>query len=160
MAIVYRYVLKEKVVDYLKYGIRLSKQFDKEVILNGYWKQCITALLNPKDNIEKFNSENYVGLKIEVSPDYCKIVETSNEKENLKAIEYKDYILGTYKNPEVLITTSILPEKISVLNKDIDVPVLYDNSQDYYYACRITEMLEEMSPKNAYEALKTYTNNQ
>lgn len=156
MAIVYHYVSKEKATDYLKYGIRLSKQFDKEVVLNGYWKQCITALLNPKDNLEKFNSDNDIALKIEVSPDYCKIVESSEEKENLKAIDYENYILGTFLHPEVLITTSVLPEKISVLNKDIDVPVLYDNSEDYYYQCRIAELLEEMAPREVYESLKSH----
>lgn len=156
MAIVYRYVKKDDSSDLLKYGIRLSKQFDKEVNFNGYSKPCICALLNPKDNEDKFNSDLYVGLKIDVSNEYCKVVDSSLNEDERTVLELNDYILGTFKTPEILITTSILPEKISLLNKDIDVPVLYDNSRDYFYSCRITEMLDEMSPKEAYVVLKNY----
>ena len=159
MAIVYRYVKKDKAQDILKYGIRLSKQFDKEVNLNGYQKQCITSLLNPKDDEVKFQSEDYVGIKIDIENEYCKVIDFSNEEEAPKAIELNNYILGTFKNPEVLITSSILPERISILNKDIDYPVLYTNSRDYFYSCRITEMLDEMSPKEAYVVLKNYYDN-
>ena len=39
---------------------------------------------------------------------------------------------GTFLAPEVLITTSVLPEKIGILNKGIDIPILYDNSKVFY----------------------------
>ena len=155
MSIIYRYVRKELANDVLKYGIRLSKQYDKEINLNGYLKPCICGLLNPKDD-EKFYSDDYVGLKIDVSNDYCKIIDTSSENEQSDIIEFSEFFLWTFEAPKVLITSSILPEKISVLNKDIDVPVLYDNSKDYFYSCRITEMLDEMSAKEAYSVLKNY----
>lgn len=155
MAIVYRYVKKELANEVLKYGIRLSKQFDKEYNLNGYLKSCICALLNPKDD-DKFYSDDYIGIKIDVSNNYCKIVDASCESEQPDLTDLDDYILGTFKTPEVLITSSILPEKISLLNKDLDFPVLYDNSRDYFYSCRITEMLDEMSYKEAYIVLKNY----
>ncbi|MBQ9266750.1 MAG: hypothetical protein IJ217_00425 [Clostridia bacterium] len=159
MAIIYRYVLKERADELLKFGIRLSKQFDKEVNLNGYPKPCITGFLNPKDSEYKFQSDEYVGLKIDVPNEYCKVMDTSEIEETPNIIELDAYQLGAFKNPEVLITTSILPEKISLLDKDIDVPVLYDNSRDLYYSCRITEMLDELSPKEAYVVLKNYFDN-
>lgn len=156
MAIIYRYVLKEKADDCLKYGISLSKQFDKEIELNGEKKPCITGLLNPKDSEYKFDSDEYVGLKIDIPNNYCRITDTSGLIDELPIVPIDDYKLGSFKNPEVLITSSILPEKISILNKDIDVPVLYTNSRDLYYSCKVTEMLDEMSPKEAYVVLKNY----
>ena len=156
MAIVYRYVLKERAEDCLKYGIRLSNQFDKELEWNGEKKPCITGLLNPKDSEYKFDSDEYVGLKIEIANNYCKVTDTSELADETPIVPLDDYKLGSFKNPEVLITSSVLPEKISLLNKDIDVPVLYETSRDLYYSCKVTEMLDEMSPKEAYVVLKNY----
>jgi hypothetical protein len=159
MSVVYYYAKKSNTLNYLKYGLRLSKNFDKEVNLNGYSKPCFSALLNPKDDISKFDSEEYDCLKLEMNNDYCKVIDTSFLIENAKSVSYIDldkYIFGTFKNPEVLITTSIVPEKISLLNKVIDIPVLFDNSRDLFYQCRIAEMLDTLSHKEAYTALSSY----
>lgn len=156
MAIIYRFVLKEKVNDLLKYGIRLSTQFDKEVNIKGDIKPCITGLLNPKDNEYKFNSDEYVGVKIDIAPNYCKVIDLAQKSDSPIIIELEDYKFGTFKLPEVLITSSILPERISILNKDIDTPVLYNNSTELYYSCRVSEMLDEMSPEETYLVLKKY----
>ena len=156
MAIVYRYVLKEFANDVLINGIDASKDSDADIQVNGSVIPCILALLNPKDDEYKFNSNEYIGIKLDVSDDYCKIVDASEPKENDEIFDYEKYKLGTFKNPTVLIASSISPESISVLNKDIDIPVLYNNSRDLYYSCRVSDMLDEMSPKEAYVVLKNY----
>jgi hypothetical protein len=143
----------------MKYGLRLSKNFDREVNLNGYTKQCLTGLLNPKDDLYKYDSEEYDCLKLEMNNSYCKVIDSSFLLEGSYSINYIDldkYILGTFKNPEILITTSVVPEKISILNKIIDIPVLFDNSRDLFYQCRLTEMLDNLSYKEAYTAISTY----
>ena len=75
---------------------------------------------------------------------------------HLPSVDLEKYIFGKFKTPEVAITSSILPEQISVLNKEIDCPVLFDNSRDLFYQLRIQIMLDELSPKEAYLALKNY----
>jgi hypothetical protein len=160
MSVIYYYTKKNNTVNLIKYGLRLSKSFDREVNLNGYTKQCITGLLNPKDDLNKYDSDEYDCLKLEMNNSYCKVIDTSFFIENSHSVNYIDlekYILGTFKNPEVLITTSVVPEKISILNKIIDIPVLFENSRDLFYQCRITEMLDSLSYKEAYTALSTYT---
>ena len=156
MAIIYRFILKERADDCLKYGIRLSTQFDKEIEIDGEKKPVIQGFLNPKDSDYKFESDEYIGLKIDIPEKYCNVMDAPSVNDIPPIIPLENYKLGSFKDPEVLITSSILPEKISMLNNDIDVPVLYDNSRNLYYSCRVTEMLDEMSPKEAYVVLKNY----
>lgn len=159
MAIIYYYVDKNKVPDLLKYGIKLSDNFSKEVNINGYLKQCFFGLLNPKDDEYKYNSENFECLKLDIPISNCRVFDNSlqdDQMRNLPSIELENYVFGKYKTPEVAITTSIFPESISILNKEIDCPTLFDNSRDLFYQLRINIMLDELSPKEAYLALKNY----
>ena len=162
MAIIYYYVEKEKAPDYLNYGIKLSDNFSKEVNINGYLKQCFFGLLNPKDDDFKYNSDNYECLKLDLPSSNCRVFDNSLQDGELKhspSIELDKYVFGKFKTPEVAITSSVLPENISVLNKEIDGPVLFDNSRDLFYQLRVQIMLEEISPKEAYLALKNYIDN-
>lgn len=162
MAIIYYYVEKDKVSDFLKYGIKLSENFSKEVNINGYLKQCFFGLINPKDDENKYNSENFECLKLDIPTSNCRVFDNSLQDGQIKhmpSIELDKYIFGKFKTPEVAITSSILPEHISVLNKEIDCPVLFDNSRDLFYQLRIQIMLDELSPKEAYLALKNYIDN-
>ena len=162
MAIVYYYTKKDNVADFFKYGIRLSNNFSRELNINGYVNQCICALLNPKDDEYKYDSDDYVCLKLDVANEYCNVIDSSEVDNNnfcTRAININKYIYGSFKNPEVVITSSILSEKISLLNKTIDVPVLFDNSRDLFYECKVRAMLDELSPKEAYVVLKKYFDN-
>lgn len=159
MAIIYFYTKKENVVDFLRYGIRLSHHFTKELNINGYVKQCICGLLNPKDDEYKYNSDEYTCLKLDIANEYCNVFDSSDVDDNTLSsniVSINDYAFGSFKNPEVAITSSVLSEKISLLNKTIDVPVLFDNSRDLYYECKVREMLDDLSPKEAYVILKKY----
>ncbi len=162
MSIIYYYVEKDKVSNILKYGIKLSENFSKEVSINGYLKQCFFGLLNPKDDEYKYESENFECLKLDIPISNCRVFDNSLQDNQLKhspSIELEKYIFGKYKVPEVAITSSVLPENISVLNKEIDCPVLFDNSRDLFYQLRTQIMLEELSPKEAYLAVKNYIDN-
>lgn len=159
MAIIYYYVEKDKVSDFLKYGIKLSENFSKEMNIDGYLKQCFFGLLNPKDDEFKYNSDNYECLKLDIPLHNCKVFDNAlkdGQVKHLSSVDLEKYVFGKYKTPEIAITSSILPENISVLNKEIDCPVLFDNSRDLFYRLRIQIMLDELSPKEAYLALKNY----
>ena len=156
MAIIYYYTKKDNLPIYLKYGIRLSKNFDKEINLNGYKKSFLTGLLNPKDDAFKYSSDDYTCIKLDVLSNHCKIVDLSSihdSSEITKFIMLDDYNLGTFKNPVVLIDTSIISNKISLYNKIMDIPLLYNNSEELFYEVQINNLLNELPLKEAYELL-------
>ncbi len=155
MSIIYYYSKNENLQIYLKYGIRLSKNFDIELNLNGYVKPFLIGLLNPKDDKQKYNSSEYTCLKLDMINTHCKVIDlNSMGNQQLEYIELDEYIFGTYKNPIVLIDTSIISDKISTYNKIIDIPILFDNSEDFYYELKVKKMMDENPIKDIYELLK------
>ena len=156
MSIIYYYTKNDNLPIYLKYGIRLSKNYDEEFNINGYKKPFLTGLLNPKDDINKYNSNAYTCIKLDVLSNHCKVINYSlqlNINEVTPYIPLEEYKFGTFKNPCVLIDTSIISDKISLYNKVIDVPLLYDNSEDFYYELQSQKIIDELSPKEVYELL-------
>ena len=159
MSIIYYYTKNENLPIYLKYGIRLSKNFDKELNINGYTKPYLIGLLNPKDDIKKYNSEDYTCLKLDLINSHCKVIALENlDNTQIDSIDLDEYIFGTYKNPLVLIDTSVISDKISTYNKVMDIPILFDNSEDFYYELKVKKLLDEMPIKDAYELLKKHNN--
>ena len=59
-------------------------------------------------------------------------------------VPIQKYMLGTYKRPIVIITCSVLPDKIFLVNKIIDVPILYENSELIYYTTTLEELKEKI----------------
>lgn len=157
MSIIYYYTKNDNLPIFLKYGIRLSKNFNKELNINGYIKPYLIGLLNPKDDISKYNSTEFTCMKLDILDSHCKIIDSSFiENYNSQPLEYipiEDYIFGTYKNPLVLIDSSIISDKISTYNKIMDIPLLFDNSEDFYYELKIKKIIDELPPKEVYELL-------
>ena len=124
-------------------GIKLSKWFDKEVVIEGERRKCILALLNPKDDIKKYNSGEYRCLKLELDPKYCFVADNFLYQVGLGSLDtmkmytssiipLKDYIFGSYRLPECLVTSTVIAGRVAVLDKRLDSPVLYDNSEGLY----------------------------
>ena len=156
MSIIYYYTKNDNLSIYLKYGIRLSKNYDEEFNISGYRKPYLLGFLNPKDDMNKYNSNNYTCLKLDVLSNHCKVINytlQTNINEVTPYIPLEEYKLGTFKNPCVLIDTSIISDKISLYNKVIDVPLLYDNSEDFYYELQIQKIIDELPAKEVYELL-------
>ena len=161
MPIIYYYPKNEQIDSFLSNGISLSQNFDKEVSINGYIKRCIVCLLNPKDDIEKFEKEEKVCLKLDIDYSSCYVADGFFIEDGAlgpKTIELEKYELGTFKTPVALLTTSVFAEQISTLNKDIDVPVLYDNSRDLFYSKKNARILDEISPKELFYLLNKWKN--
>ncbi len=140
---VYYYIDANKAEIALDCGLKLSENYSKIININDVEKRCISTLLNPKDDMEKYKSSEYRCLKFELPTDICivadkylYIVGSSSEEamklyvESIKPI--KDYAFGTFRLPECLVSSTILPEQISILDKRLDAPILYDNSEDLY----------------------------
>ena len=120
MATIYFYVKSSKLNETLRYGIKLSQNFSHKIPIKEIEKKCMVGLLNPKDDINKFQSDEYVCLKLNLYPEQCYII---NEvalvipPKDYEVINLKDYKYGEFESPRVLFSCSILPEEITLLNK-------------------------------------------
>jgi len=141
---VYLYLPADKTGVAVECGIKLSEWYSREVEIDGEMKKCITALLNPRDDYEKYTSSDFKCLKLEVQPKHCRIADTLLYKAGLphpEAMELyrrsimpiENYTFGSYRLPECLITSTILSDQISLPGKGLDSPVLYSNSQELYF---------------------------
>lgn len=159
MATIYFYVNSSKLNETLRYGIKLSQNFLYNIPIKGVEKKCMVGLLNPKDEIHKFQSEEYVCLKLNLYPEQCYIINEVSliiPPKEYEIINLKDYKYGEFESPRVLFSCSILPEEITLLNKTIDEPLLFDNSKDLYYQIKIEKIMDELAPSEIYFALCEY----
>lgn len=140
---VYFYLPSDKAGEIVECGLKLSDWYSREVRIDGDVKKCLSALLNPKDDIEKYKSSEYKCVKLELSPNYCFAADKylylagQNSPEIMEMYEksvipVKEYIFGSYRLPECLVTSTVIAGHISVLDKRLDSPVLFDNSEDLY----------------------------
>lgn len=149
MADVYFYIKKDELNDTLKYGIKLSKKYNGQTVINNINKKYIQGLLNPKDDIEKFNSAKYCCIRATVNNDYLFVCDKNllnSDYFSNNIISLTDYKFGYYRTPIILIVCSLLPEQLNTINKIIDVPVLFNSSEELYL-------------ENAIESLKLEINN-
>jgi len=126
----YYYVNKKEAATIIECGLKLSAGFDKEVIIDGSHKKCITALVSPYDDYLKLVSEEYRCLKLEVAVKFCYVADR-----DLRSAQYDtlslygnyfasilpvdQYVEGLYENPEYLITCTLLSEQIHVANRKL-----------------------------------------
>ena len=142
---IFYYVKNESLNNYLNYGIKLSENYDRKLIINDLEKLYMSGLLNPKDDLEKFNNrEEYTCVRITLDNINLKIVDNylyNTKYYESSIINLSEYKLGNYIKPEVLIPVSILPENIEEINYEIDFPLLYDNSNELY----VNNLIENIS---------------
>lgn len=150
----YFYIPSEEAHNAVECGLKLSKWFDREVLLDGEFKKCLSALLNPKDDMEKYRSAEYKCLKLELESRHCFVADRHlylvgvNHPEVMdiymsSIIPVENYIFGSYRLPECLITTTALAGQIGILDKRLDSPILFDNSEDLYINNIIESYKEE-----------------
>lgn len=151
---VYYYLPADETANAVECGLKMSKWYDKEVVINNENKKCISAFLNPKDDIEKYRSSGFRCVKLELAPNYCFIADKylylagldNSEVMSLyldSIIPVESYIFGSYRIPECLVTCTVIGGHITVLNKRLDSPVLFDNSEDLYINNIIESYKEE-----------------
>lgn len=155
MVEVYFHIPAEKAGDAVECGMKLSEWYSRETVIGGTSRKCIAALFNPRDEYEKYTSGAYRCLKLEIEEKYCYAADRSLYEAGLsdpRAMElYRasiipvgDYSLGEYRFPEVLVTSTILGENISMSGKMLDTPLLYSNSEDLY----INNLMEQLRDRH------------
>lgn len=145
MAGLYFYVPRVKIKDIVDCGLKLSEWYDRDILLPGQRERTrvIRMLMNPRDDVRRMKDPNYQCLRLEVDLDYCTVGEATLYQMGLKEpflmeryikglIPFKSYRFGTFRNPEVLVMTSVLPESIEVMGRAMDIPILYENSTTLY----------------------------
>lgn len=145
MAGVYFYAPKRDIKDIVDCGLKLSEWFDRDIfvpVMHGT-RRALKTLLNPKDDEKSINDTELQCIRLDIDPDYCvvgdsNIYKISSQEPDLMGY-YKacltplsDYRFGTFRNPEALVFTSVLPEKIEVMGKILDTPILYESSSELY----------------------------
>ena len=159
MVTIYFYVDSSGLERIQKFGLKLSDNFSYTIPINGLEKRVFVGLLNPKDDLLKFNSNAFTCLKVYLYPEQCYVINEVSliiKQKEYNIIPLKEYNFGTFESPRVIFNTSILPEQIEVLNKDIDEPTLFDNSKDLFYQMKIQDMLEKYDLQDIYYALCEY----
>ena len=141
----YIYIEKTKLDDVIKYGIKLSEFSNKVLnISENQTKTGIIAYLTPKDSELYYDSDSTC---IRVSTKdinyfiYNKICENTDFTSEFICTP-DEYNLGDYEEPIALIYSTILPENISTYNKLMDIPIIIENSKEYYYEKAVNDMLE------------------
>jgi hypothetical protein len=140
---VYYYLPVSKLELCVDCGIKLSEWYDKQVLIDGENRNCISALLNPRDDMGKYHSQDLRCAKLRVSAKYCYVADKSLYEIGMgntnimkmyeeSIIPVDKYIFGLYRNPECLITSTIIGGDIGILDKRIDSPVLFENSEKLY----------------------------
>jgi hypothetical protein len=161
MATIYFYIDSSKLDKVKKFGLKLSDNYSHTIPIGGLAKRVFVGLLNPKDDLSKYNSKDYTCLKVNLYPEQCYILNEVSliitpKDGDYKLIPLNDYIYGSLENPRVVFNSSILPEQIEVLNDIIDEPILFENSKDLFYRIRIEKIIDELDPSEVYFALCEY----
>lgn len=140
----YVYIKNEKVEDAIKYGMKLTEFANKIIPLTGTDKRGISAFFSPKDS-ELYYDETYTCLRITTNNLTIFVSNRVCENTELEASFIKKlakYHLGDYEDPLAIICSTILPENIFLYNKIQDLPILIENSKEYYYEKSVTDMIE------------------
>lgn len=122
-------------------------------------KRVFVGLLNPKDDMFKYQSKEFTCLKVSLYPEQCYVINEVSliiTPKEYDLIPLNDYIYGSLESPRVIFNTSILPEQIEVLDDVMDEPILYDNSKDLFYKLRVNRLIDELDPSDVYYALCEY----
>ncbi len=72
---VYYYLPKAHMDEIIGCGLKLSEWYDREVLIGGELKRCISTLLNPRDDPEKYKSDRYRLLRFSVKESYCYVAD-------------------------------------------------------------------------------------
>ncbi len=140
----YIYLENKNLENVLKYGIKLSEFSNKSIDINNSNKVGIIAYLTPKDS-EFFFDNNYTCIRINTENlnyyVYNKIVENTKLIEKF-IVDGNNYIEGDFEEPIAIICSTILPENIFLYNKIKDVPLIIEDSKEYYYEKSINKMLQ------------------
>lgn len=144
MKYLYIYVQNKYLDDVIKYGMKLSEFSNKLLKISDIQKAGITAFLSPKDS-ELYYETDFSCIKILTDNINGVIYNKTCDNSYLLndfICDISNYEIGHFEEPVAFITSTILPENIQLYNKIQDVPLVIENSKQFYYEKAIHDMLE------------------
>ncbi len=139
------FIKKEKLENITKYGIKLSENANKSISVKNIEKTGFIAYLSPQD-AKYYEDKNYICLRIKThnisAVIYNKLCENEEYFKDF-VCNISEYTYGQYEEPIALVCSSILPENIYIYNSSRDVPLIINNSKEYYYEKAIYSMLDD-----------------
>lgn len=144
MKYLYIFVQNKHLENVIKYGMKLSEFSNKLLTLSDVQKCGITAFLSPKDS-ELYYETDFSCVKVLTNNINGLIYNKTCDNSHLLndfICDISKYEVGHFEEPVAFITSTILPENIQVYNKLQDVPLLIENSKQFYYEKAIHDMLE------------------
>lgn len=144
MVEVYFYMPADRAENVTECGMKLSEWYDREINIDGAYRKCISTLLNPRDDIAAYKSQNCRCIKLEVNSKYCYVADgflyrmCANRPEIMKMYEesivpVEEYRFGKYRMPECLVTCTVVGNSISLLDRRRDTPILFSSSEELYF---------------------------
>lgn len=154
MVEIYFYLPAGNVENAVECGVKLSDWYSKEIELEGRSRKCISALLNPRDDMKRYRSSEFKCIKMEVMPKYCYIADSLLYETGLANPEAMEmylrtivpvgkYNFGHFRLPECLVVSTVIGDHVSILDKRLDSPVLYTNSEELYVGNIIEDFKEK-----------------
>lgn len=137
MAIIFYYILNSD-LEKIKEGITIEKFSNKTLFNNGISKPCIIGFLNPRDDINKYHSDEYICLELDVDVKHCFVL--NGDLYNIEDKKYYynsiiplgDYKYGLYRNPEIAVLCDIAHKNVNIYNDIIGSPIIFSNSDELY----------------------------
>ena len=151
MVNLYFYIPYEVADDIVFSGLSLSKWANREGFIMGSRKKCITALLNPRDDLQKYDSSEYKCLKLTAPYAYCRVAdnylyeigEAIPEIMDMywkNVIPVDEYKFGTFIKPEALITATVIPGRVTYADKKADAISLISDNRELYLSNHLEEL--------------------
>jgi hypothetical protein len=150
MAGVYFQIRAEALADAVQCGLKLSEHADRELILPGEAKarRVMSACLHPEDFPKSRQGSEYRILRLDLDPARCHVGDADLYRMGrqhpalmqlfLKTLVLlRDYRFGTFREPECLVTNSVLDTQIEVAGHAIGFPVVFENSAALYLRNRM-----------------------
>jgi len=155
MSVLYFYVPADSVSDIVDCGIKLSQWYDRELDFGEPHgrRKALRALINPWDDPGKSRDPSYRCIRLELDAAECRVGDADLYRMGLSEpslmarylrtlVPLSEYRFCTFRNPECLVFTSILPDQIEVTGKVQDTPVLFENSETLYLG-NLLESIEQ-----------------
>lgn len=127
MITLYYYAHREEALTIAECGLKLSARFDREILIDGGPKKCMTALVSPCADRAKFGAADYRCLKLDIHPRHCYVADSGPDGEKpeggvpgdyqASVLPAEKYTEGLYKAPEYLVACTVLSEQIRIINR-------------------------------------------
>lgn len=134
-------------------GLKLSRWAERQIQLEGTVRNCICALLNPRDDRDKYKSGEYACLKLTLREENCRVGDGALYQVGLdypevmqlyerSIVPIREYRFGSYRLPECLVMTTPVAEEVNLVGRGLDSPILFSNSEELYLG-NLEEALKE-----------------